>query len=396
MNPGRGVLGTILLLLALPGAAQEAGELTALLTRIEGQVTLSLESRAELRSVRHAAQRQVLRSGAVVHVPAGARATLICSTEMLVSLEGPQEWVLDAASCGRGRALPKTSYRNMTTYAGRILPRSGALLLEFEPRGIETGLGPTLLSPRDTATLDAHPRLVWTRGPGALDYEIKLRGAVEMSIPLAVDDLQCGPGTGPWRGLDVCSWSPSGRWPALKPEQPVSLSVSFRSTATASFRQVRETWQVRLLSLDDQRSVQEGLRQLAELPLDEASRLLLTAGAYARAGLYADAMAAYDEALRAQEMPEARVTLGDLYLTAGLTSLAEREYRQVVAGANSAARAAAEFGLGQAAYFRRQFDDARAHFERARELYTALGLSAEAEEARAAAARFQPSAVRPQ
>ena len=387
MNPGRAVLGTILFLLTLPVAAQEAGELTALLARIEGQVTLSSESRAELRSVRHAAQRQVLRGGTVVHVPARALATLICSTETLVSLEGPQDWVLDAASCGRGRPLPKSSYRNMTTYAGRILPRSGALLLEFEPRGIETGLGPTLLRPRDTATLDTHPRLVWTRVPEAFEYEIKLRGAVEMSITLAAGDLQCGPGSGPWRHLDICSWSPSGKWPALKPEQPVSLSISFRPAATASFRQVRETWQVQLLSLDEQRSVQEALRQIAELPLDEASRLLLTAGAYAGAGLNADAIAAYDEALQVQEVPEARVTLADLYLTAGLTALAEREYRQALKGASPAACAAAEFGLGQAAYFRRNFGDARAHFERAQEIYTSLGLPAEAESARAAAAR---------
>lgn len=391
MNSGRAVLG-ILFLLAVPGAAQEAGELTALLTRIEGQVTLSSESRAELRSVRHAVQRQVLRAGTVVHVPAEALATLICSTETLVSLEGPQEWVLDAASCGRGRPLPKSSYRNMTTYAGRILPRSGALLLEFEPRGIEMGLAPTLLSPRDTATLDAYPRLVWTRAPEALEYEIKLRGAVEMSITLAAGDLQCGPGSGPWRGLDVCSWSPSGKWPALKPEQPVSLSISSRSTATASFRQVRETWQVRLLSLDDQRRVEEGLRQIDELPLDEASRLLLVAGAYANAKLYADAITAYHDALQAQEVPEARVTLADLYLNAGLTALAEREYRLALKGTSPAARAAAEFGLGQAAYFRRDFwgaVGARAHFERAQEIYTSLGLLAEAENARAAAARVQ-------
>jgi hypothetical protein len=41
------------------------------------------------------------------------------------------------------------------------------------------------------------------------------------------------------------------------------------------------------------------------------------------------------------------------------------------------------------AYFRKLFGDARAHFERARELYTSLGLPAEAEDARAAAARLQ-------
>jgi hypothetical protein len=85
-----------------------------------------------------------------------------------------------------------------------------------------------------------------------------------------------------------------------------------------------------------------------------------------------------------------RVTLGDLNLTIGLTALADREYRQVLAGAPAPdAQAAAELGLGQVAYCRKLFGDARAHFERARGLYAKLGLPAEAAAARAAAARVQ-------
>ncbi|HSU84146.1 MAG TPA: hypothetical protein VLR69_17130, partial [Thermoanaerobaculia bacterium] len=129
---------------------------------------------------------------------------------------------------------------------------------------------------------------------------------------------------------------------------------------------------------------------IATLPLDKASRLLLTAGTYARHGLYTDAIASYEEALQAQEIPEARVTLGDLYLTVGLAALADREYRQALTGAPApAAQAAAELGLGQVAYVRKLFDDARAHLDRARELYIKLGLPAEAESARAAAASLR-------
>lgn len=386
----RARIGTILFLMASQGAAQKPADLTAVLTQIEGQVTLSSESRAEFRSVRHAAQRQIIRRGEVVHVPTGAQVALICSTETLVSLTGPRDWVLDGTACGRGLPLPESSYRNLASYAGRVLPRNGTLLLELEPRHVEVGLGPILLSPPKTATMDAYPRLVWTQVPDALEYEIRLRGPVETSIRLAAGDLHCGHGSGPWRDLDVCSWAPSGKWPALEREKPVFLSFGSRPTSTASFRQVREIYQIHLLSLNDQRSVQESLRQIAMLPLDKASRLLLTAGAYAHGGLYADAIATYDEALQVQEVPEARVTLGDLYLTIGLIELADREYRQVLAGdPHSGARAAAELGLGQVACFRKLFSDARAHFERAQELYTSLGLPEEAEEARAAAARFQ-------
>jgi tetratricopeptide (TPR) repeat protein len=236
--------------------------------------------------------------------------------------------------------------------------------------------------------MDAHPRLVWTQVPDAVEYEIELRGAVATSIRLAANDLQCGRGSGPWHDLDVCSWAPSGKWPALEPEKPVFLKFGSRQAVTAPLRQAQEVYKIHLLPGNEQRSVQEGLRQITTLPVDKASRLLLTAGIYARSGLYANAIATYNEALQTQEMPEARVTLGDLYLTIGLTTFADREYRQVLDGApEPAARAAAELGLGQVAYLGKVFSDARAHFERARELYTTLGLPAEAEDARAAAAR---------
>ncbi|HET9227302.1 MAG TPA: tetratricopeptide repeat protein [Thermoanaerobaculia bacterium] len=263
------------------------------------------------------------------------------------------------------------------------------MLLEIEPRHVEFGRGPVLLSPRHTATLDAHPLLVWTKALDALEYEIKIRGPVDTSIRLAARDLHCGAGSGPWRGLDICSWAPAGKWPALEPGKTVSLSLSSRRTLTASFPQAREQCRIHLLPVDDQRSVQERLRQIDMLPMDKASHLLLTAGAYAQAGLYADAVATYDEALQAQDVPEARVTLGDLYLSLGLTALAEREYRQVLVGApDSAAGATAELGLGQVSFLRNRFDEARSHFERATELYASLGLSAEAEDARAAAVRL--------
>ncbi|HEX4498672.1 MAG TPA: hypothetical protein VIE43_23540, partial [Thermoanaerobaculia bacterium] len=386
----RSLAGAILLLLASRVSAQRPTDLTAILTQVEGQVTLSLAGQEEFRSVRQASQRQIFRRGESVHVPSGARATLICSTETLVSLTGPRDWILDAAACGQGLSLPGNTYRNLASYAGRILPKNGALLLELETRNVEIGSGPILLAPRDTAVMAASPRLVWTQVPDAVEYEIELRGAVETSIRLAANELQCGHGAGPWRDLEVCSWSPSGKWPALEAGKPVFLKLGSRSALGAPFRQVPEVYEIHLLPVDDQRSVREGLRQIAMLPIDNTSRLLLTAGAYAQHGLSADAIATYDEALQAHEMPEARVTLGDLYLSLGLVGFADREYRQVLTGApEAAAQAAAELGLGQTAFLRKHFGDARAHFERARALYASIGLAAEAEAARAAAAEVQ-------
>ena len=255
---------------------------------------------------------------------------------------------------------------------------------------MEAGLGPILLSPRNTAVMEASPRIVWTQVPDAVEYEIKLRGPVGTSIRLTAADLHCGKGSGPWHDLDVCSWTPAGQWPALEPEKPVLLELGSRQALMAPLRQVRGFYEIHLLAIDDQRSVRESLRQIDTLPVDRVSRLLLTAGAYVRGGLYADAIATYDEALQGQEMPEARVTLGDLYLSIGLTALAGREYRRVPAGAPaSVAQAAAELGLGYVSYFGKLYSDARSHFERSRQLYTRLGLPAEAENAGAAAACLQ-------
>jgi hypothetical protein len=387
----RACAGTILFLAAGQCGALQAADLTALLTAIEGPVTLAEASRTELPSMRRAAQRQILRRGERIHLPAGTRVTLICSTEMLVQLAGPQDWALDATACGRGLSLPESSYRNLTSYAGRILPRNGALLLELEPRNVETGIFPVLLSPRDMAVVqDAYPRFVWTRVRDAVEYTIKLRGAVQLSIRLAADELHCGQGSGPWRGLEVCSWTASGPWPALEPGKPVSLTFGSRQSPGAWLREAPVSYEIRLLPEADRLRLRESLRQINGLPLDEASRLVLTAGVYARSGLSADAIATYDTVLNAQEWPEARVTLGDLYLADGMAALADREYRRVLEGdPDPAARAAAELGLGYSAYCRKLFDEAQKYLESARKRYSGLGLPDEAEAARAAVMRVQ-------
>lgn len=386
-------LGSFLFLLGSQGAAQKLPDpTTAILTRIDGQVTLSAESRAEFRPVRLAAQRQILRRGDTLHVPPGAQVTLVCSTETLVSLTGPLDWALDARTCAQGLRLPENSYRNLGAYAGRILPRNGTLLLELEARNVDMGLGPILLSPRNTTVMDASPRLVWTQVQDAVEYEIEIRDPARIVIRLPAKDLHCGRGSGPWRDLEVCSWEPSSKWPALEPDSPVSLMIGSRKILAAPLPQDRDVYQVHLLSVDDQRGLQDRLHQIAALPLDKTSRLLLTVGSYIKSELYSDAIAAYHEALQEQEMPRARVTLGDLYLKIGLPVLADVEYRQALAGvSDSSLEAAAELGRGYVAYSLKNFSEARAHFELASALYLALGLPAEAADAEEAAGRSQPA-----
>jgi hypothetical protein len=382
-------LGLVLSLLVSPAAAQKASDLTAVLTQVEGQVTLSKEARGAFPLLRPAAQLQVIQKGETIHVLAGAWVNLICSTETLVSLEGPTDWVLNAEACARGTTLPESSYASMAPRAGRLLPKNGALLLEFDTRtGDQNPL--VLLHPRKTALREPRPLFVWTRVPDAFEYEIQLRGAVAVSIHVPAATVPCGPGAGPWHDLDVCTWTPSTQWPSLEPENPVSFKLGYRKTSIDSLRLVREVYTVHFLSDNDRKAVDERLRKINASDLDDASRLLLSAGIYAQSGLGSDAITAYDAALRVREVAEARVALGDLYLSLGLTDLAEREYRKVVAEASaSPAEPAAELGLGQSAYRRKSFDEAEAHFLRAHALYAALDLAAEAAEAQAAATRVQ-------
>ncbi len=383
-------IGGILFLLsflAAQGSAEQPQDLTAVLAQMEGDVTVVSKGRSEFGSVRRAAQRQILRKGEGLRLPAGAQVTVICSTETLVSLTGPKDWALDASACARGVPVPESSYRNLTSYAGRILPRNGIQLLELEPRNTD-GLTPVLLSPRESAVLEASPRFVWTQVPAAVEYEIEIRGAVETSIKLAAGALDCGPGSGPWRDLVVCAWEPSDRWPPLEPGKPVALKLGSRQSLNGPLHQAREALTLHLLSPSEQSRAQESLSQISKLSLDETSRLLLAAGTYVQHKLYVEAIDSFDRALMGQELSEARLALGDIYLTLGLTSLADREYLQVLAGApDSPAQAGAVLGRGYVAYLLKRYRDARAHFEHAFEIYSKLGLAEEAAAARAAAER---------
>jgi hypothetical protein len=187
------------------------------------------------------------------------------------------------------------------------------------------------------------------------------------------------------RDLDVCSWDAAGRWPLMPPGAPLLVRIGFRTAPGAPLRQAREPVQLSLLSVEPGVALRAELRRIGELPLDAADRLLLAAGLAAQSGLTADAIEDYERALELAELPAARASLGDLYLSIGLTNLAERQYRKVVPGAAVAdpAAAAAELGLGCVDYLGTRFGEAAAHFERARRLYARLGLAEEQDAAQA-------------
>lgn len=388
------------ILLLLGGGARARPEtpgLMAVLLGLPGPVTVASPGPATTRSVRRAASYQSVGRGDVVHVPAGAKATLLCSNDGWVTLTGPKDWTPDPAACGPNRA-PAGSYLSLTAPGGRIRTASdGSMMTELDTRApAEEIFLPRLLSPRHTKVEDPRPLLVWSQNPRAAEYEVVVEGPEGFSVPIAASDARCQDGAGPWKGTVTCSWQIPPASPALPPAEEVFLRIGFRRGLLSTASAARKSIPVKRLSAASRDEIRERIQKIQGLPLDPASRLLLEAGAYAQAGLSASALERYSAALEIHEFPAARAALADLYLQVDLPDFAEREYRRLLAAPRDPlATAAAELGLGWVAYARQSDAEAQTHFAAARKLYAGQGLTREAEEAGAAAQRAQARNRRP-
>jgi hypothetical protein len=375
-----------MIVLALQLASSAAPRLAACVISSDGPVTIGSGP-----GLRRGFPRQPILAGEVFHVPAGVKATMLCSTDWLVIVTGPKEWTVDQKACRQGQALPGGSYDSVVVEGGRIRSIRSGMTVERDTRSDAATDVPMVLSPRNTTVLDPRPTVVWTEVRGADQYEIEWLGtAGATALKIKAADARCGPGRGFWRGLSVCSTAYPADRAALKTgAAPLFLRVGSRFGIASPLRVEKDAARVRVVGAEDEQKFRERLDALQAVP-DADSRALLIAGAYASAGFLGDALSRYDEALARQEVPEAGVTLGDLALAVGLPDLAAREYRRVLdrkPAPAAATAAAAEFGLGRAAFALSSFAEARGHFERARELFASLDLLAEACDAKAGAER---------
>lgn len=377
------------LLLAVPAGAARGSTFTAVFTVVEGNITVAERPahRSSRPVVRRARPLQVVRSREEIHVPAGARMVLVCSNDHGVFLSGIVDFVLTEEACRAGQQLQAGTFGSLAPKAGHLCHLGSALALARETRGEEeAGLGvPILLSPRNTAVLSSRPEIVWSQVSGATDYSIEILGGVNVSLSLRAIQASCEPMSEKWGGRAVCSAafpsSPSGA--EIPPGGRVAVTVKARRGIASPLRWESEVLWIQRLPAGQEAKVRKRLADQAGLSVGETARHLLAAGIYAENKLYADAIAAYRDALAGGDLPEVRVTLGDVYFVIGLLSMADRSYREALSSSQDpAVRAGAELGLGRIEYARRSYERAIEHFHKARKLYKSLGLTDEAKAAK--------------
>src|SRR5215203_509200 len=361
----------------------QSAELTAVLTQLQGNVTIAeagppRRGGAIFPVPRPARFLQVVGRGDRVNVRSGAGAGFVGSMDRWVELSGVKDQPLSESLCLAGKPLPPGTYRRLAPAAGKMISLKGVLVFEGETRGDEDEdfAIPLVLSPRRTAVLDPRPKILWTQVADATEYAIELSGPGRFLIRLDAGQVACGER---WGDAVVCSMPYPDSAPDLPPGTLSFLSVGARRGLAAPLRAEARPNRIQRLSLDKAEEVRTRLESLRNLPLDDATRGLLEADLYAHEGLFADAILAYRKALSHGDAPEIRVTLGDAYLKIGLLRLAARTYQEVLDGTSGLAiQASAELGLGRIEHIRRSSERAACHFRKARDLYLSVGLKEEA------------------
>lgn len=359
-----------------PGQAR----LTALLTQVQGDVTVVEIADAGEQTARRAKPGQVLAAGATVRVPAGAQVGLICSTERWIDLAGESDWQLTEAACQQGHELLPGTYRGMAPKPGEILVFEGSKVLEAQTKEKEVDYGriPVILNPRNTSLLGLTPELRWVEVGDAIEYVLALSGVSPFEeITVDAGELTCvdHPLAAPNR---ICSlpW-PASEWP-LEQGQRYFLTVAARTGIAADLRSSEKS-ALRTLAGDAAGEVEAAVAEVKALNLDAVTLDLWLAGLYAEHELYGDAIAALERVLETQPAPVLHVALGNGYSEIALYRWAFDAYHRALALLSEgkddlAVRAAAEFGIGRVYYnYADNFAEAAQHFEAAVQLYEETG-----------------------
>lgn len=315
---------------------------------------------------------------------------LVCSTNHLVTLPGGSEHRLTVEVCRSGTALPPGTYGRLTSRGGRMHNVQGALVFERITRAPDEAAGvPILLSPRNTAIHEPRPALVWTRVPDAWEYEISVRG--DITFVETLDASRCTPGP---ESETVCSTPYPEDAPDLPPGGLVQVTLGAR-TRNGPMRQEQAPLWIRRLSPARADQLSARLNELSSLPAGDVAHRLLAAGIHAEQGSYGEAIRLYREALTLQEIPEVRVTLGDVCLAVGLASHARQSYERAAVRAEPPVQAAVEYGRGRVELAYGHHGPALSHFKKARKLFRRLHLEEETSAAEKAMALAEEGLANP-
>lgn len=382
-------LAAFLLIPALAAAAS-AQTSAALLSQVQGQVTLVTGA-----STLRARSLQLVAEGAGLKLEAGAEVMVICAGDRAVRIVGPADW-RPSDGCAGGRQLPAGTYRRLVPAQGQVRSFHGSLLAEAPSRSdFDEQKVPTLLSPRSLQRGsmligEAAPTIIWNQVDKALHYELVLeRRGAKLIHEVAGQTASCKQDGRSRRYWCSLAWP----WAPLQEGEEVTLQLRAETSDLDHKIRNADPSKLRLAPPAVRRQVEERLAGVQNLELPPATLELLRADVYADAGLYNEAAAALAAALEARQEPAVAVRLGDLYLGLGLLGVARSRYELAESLLGSTGdneiRAPLQLGLGRTYIRGKDPEPALAvkHLERAAKLYRGLGMSAEAASAAAEAER---------
>jgi hypothetical protein len=389
-------------LLAVAGGASAAPTETVrgLVTQVVGEITVLAGGgrSADTPTPQTPRPLDTLPAGSTLVLDAGERIELLCSTDHLVTLEGPARERLDGALCKRGERQPASTFRGVSPRRGRLVEVGDVLALEMTTRADDTRAVPVLLSPRNTAVLDPSPELVWTATPGAIEYRVRVTGAPpigQQTLTVEPPEAGCGAARDDWPGVEVCHvpWSDLGGSSGI-PTAGVYVDVGSRFALGAPVREEERSPRVWGLASDESAAVSTRLADRSSAARSPLLRAVLAARALAASELYDGARRELLRALALGDAPALRVTLGDLYMKTALPEWAAESYRRAAETATDpAVLGAALFGAGRAQLALKRFDAARESFQRAVEPLGRAGLERERAAAVEGAARARERSI---
>lgn len=270
------------------------------------------------------------------------------------------------------REVRERSYRVQCGTNNPVIRYKGSRVSRVRA-GVPVAAFPIVLSPRMTKLLDPRPTLRWTPVTGVTTYRVSImRGAVEH-----------------W-GQEV-----SGSTELKYPESAPALApgVTYKTVVNAGGRSSSEERLPNLgfavLSQEQARAVREAEKKIRDLNLSDVVTRFLTANLYATWGvnlenprddnwaLSAEAIELLEGAPGAQAGAAVLRMLGDLYLSLGLTNLAEARYLRALEASEAAddmqGRALAQYALGRIYKVRLNSAEAVRRLNTARDLFQSFG-----------------------
>jgi hypothetical protein len=292
-------------------------------------------------------------NGDLFQLTGKASAKVTCADTNVVLIQKPSERL----QCKTAR--PEFSFKGNGTRP----PRAGDIVTDV----------PILISPRKTKLLDPRPTLRWTPVTGAVVYIVKImRGSDEVWS----QEVK--------RGTEL-------KYPASAPA--LAMGTTYKVEIVAGGHDSNEEGAVNtgfaVLSPNDARAVRAVEQRIRARNLSPVATAFLVANLYATWGvnpndardekwaLNAEAVELLEKATAAQPDAPSLLTLGHIYLTLGLTTLAEDRYRRALqlaeATDNVLGKARAHYAIAQVFTVRYNSAEAKRWFLSARALFQSFG-----------------------